>query len=82
MKEQDKFILDINSYKEKRDKNLERLAKRIAREVITTKVDVKLDNMNSYERKVIHNKLSSWKDVKTHSEGEGSERVLIVEPKE
>ena len=33
-----KFIIDVNEYKEKREHNLERLAKRIAREVATTKV--------------------------------------------
>ena len=41
-----------------------------------------ITNLNSYERKIIHNKLSSWKDVTTHSEGEGQERVLIIEYKE
>ena len=65
-----KFILDINSYKEKRDKNLERLAKKVAREVATTKVEAKLDSMNSYERRIIHNALGNIKKVYTESEGE------------
>ena len=53
------IILDVENYKEKQEKNLERLAKRIAREVATTKVDVKLENMNSYERRIVHNILSN-----------------------
>ena len=77
-----KFILDINAYKEKRDKNLERLAKRIAREVGTTKVEAKLDPMNSYERRIIHNALTNSKRVYTESEGEEPNRYVVIKPKE
>ena len=77
-----KFILDINSYKEKRDKNLERLAKKVAREVATTKVEAKLDSMNSYERRIIHNALGNSKKVYTESEGEEPNRYVVIKPKE
>ena len=77
-----KFILDINSYKEKRDKNLERLAKNIAREVAKTKVEAKLDSMNSYERRIIHNALTNNKKVYTESEGEEPNRYVVIKPKE
>ena len=77
-----KFILDINAYKEKRDKNLERLAKRIAREVASTKVEAKLDSMNSYERRIIHNALTNSKRVYTESEGEEPNRYVVIKPKE
>ena len=77
-----KFILDINAYKEKRDKNLERLAKRIAREVAQTQVEAKLDSMNSYERRIIHNALTNNKKVYTESEGEEPNRYVVIKPKE
>ena len=76
-----KIMLDVENYKDKRITNLERLAKRTAREVAKTKIPVKLRYMNAYERKVIHNKLSEWHDVKTHSEGVEPRRYVIVEPK-
>lgn len=72
------IILDVENYKENQEKKLERLAKRIAREVITTKVDVKLDNMNSYERRIIHNTLSNNKKVSTISEGEEPNRHVVI----
>ena len=72
------IILDVENYKENQEKKLERLAKKIAREVITTKVDVKLDNMNSYERRIIHNTLSNNKKVSTISEGEEPNRHVII----
>jgi spoIIIJ-associated protein len=75
-----KFILDINAYKEKRDKSLERLAKRVAREVAQTQVEAKLDSMNSYERRIIHNILTNFKGVYTESEGEEPNRYVVIKP--
>lgn len=72
------IILDVENYKEHQEKKLERLAKRIAREVIQSKMDVKLDNMNSYERRIIHNTLSNNKKVTTISEGEEPNRHVVV----
>lgn len=76
-----KFILDVNSYKEKRDEHLEHLAKKIAREVARTKIEVKMDSMNSYERRVIHNALTNNKKVYTESVGEEPNRCVVVKPK-
>ena len=76
-----KFIIDVNEYKEKREQSLERLAKKIAREVAQTKVEVKLDSMNSYERRIIHNTLTNNKRVYTESEGEEPNRYVVVKPK-
>lgn len=76
------LILDVENYKEKQVKYLERLAKNIARDVARTKVEVALENMNSYERRVIHNILSESKTVYTISEGEEPNRHVVVKPKE
>ena len=77
-----KFIIDINAYKEKREKQLEQLAKKIAREVAQSKIEVKMDSMNSYERRIIHNILTNNKKVYTESEGEEPNRYVVVKPKE
>ena len=77
-----KFNIDVNEYKEKREKSLERLAKRIAREVRTTKIEAKLDAMNSYERRIIHNALTNYKGIFTESEGEEPNRCVVIKPKE
>ncbi len=77
-----KFLIDVNSYKEKHDKQLERLAKNIAREVKGSKVEAKLDSMNSYERRIIHNTLSKNKYVYTESVGEEPNRCVVIKPKE
>ena len=73
--------VDVGDYRKNRDEKLEKLAVRVGREVARTKIPVKLRYMNAYERKIIHNKLSSWRDVKTHSEGVEPRRYVVVEPK-
>lgn len=74
--------LDIENYRDKKINNLERTAKRIAREVSRTKVEAKLDRMNSYERRIIHNVLSNNKYVYTESAGVEPNRYVVIKPKE
>lgn len=76
------IIIDVENYKEKRIKNLEYLAKKVAKEVAHTKVETKLDPMNSYERRTIHNVLSQNKYVYTESEGVEPNRYVVIKPKE
>ncbi len=73
--------LDVGSYKSNRAHQLEILATKTAKEVAKTKISVKLKPMNSYERRVIHEKLSEWRDVYTESEGEGETRAIVIKPK-
>lgn len=74
------ITLDVENYKEKRIKNLEYLAKKVAREVRSTKVEATLENMNSFERRVVHNVLTNFKGVSTISEGEEPNRHIIIKP--
>lgn len=75
-----KFTLDVSDYKEKIERHLEYLAKKSAREVVRTKAPVILDNMTSYERRIIHNTLTDFKGVKTESEGEEPNRHVVIKP--
>ena len=75
-----KINLDVSNYKEKIQKSIERLAKTTAREVAKTKIPVALDNMTSYERRIVHNVLTDFKGVKTESEGEEPNRHVVIKP--
>ena len=77
-----KIILDIENYKEKKVSHLERTVRQIAREVAKTKVEAKLDKMNSYERRIVHNCLSKNRYVYTESIGEEPNRCVVIKPKE
>lgn len=76
------IILDVENYKEKKVKNIEYLAKKTAREVAKTKVEVKLDSMNSYERRIVHSVLADDKYVYTESVGEEPNRCVVIKLKE
>ena len=72
--------LDVENYREKREKRLISMAKRLAKEVSKTKVEVHLENMNAYDRRIIHNALTNFKDVVTSSEGEEPNRHIVIKP--
>lgn len=76
------ILLDVENYKEKKISQLERNAKKIAHEVQKTKIDVSLDNMNSYERRIIHNALANFKNISTLSDGEEPNRHIVIRYKE
>ena len=73
-----RLILDIEGYKEKREKTLEDLAEKVAKTVIKTRKPVKLEPMQAYERKIIHSKLQENSKVKTESIGEEPYRRIVV----
>ena len=72
------IILDVENYKDKQIKRLERLAKNVAREVKHTGVEIAMDNMNSYERRIVHNIISKFDGITTKSEGEEPNRHIVV----
>jgi len=74
--------IDVNDYKQQRKSRLEKLAKYTAKDVARSQIEVKLDPMNSYERRIIHNILSESKDVTTVSYGEEPNRYVVIKPKE
>ena len=76
-----RFFIDVNNYKEKSDKHIEQLAKKLAREVKETKIEVKMDRMNSYQRRIVHNTLTNNKYVYTESTGEEPNRCVVIKPR-
>lgn len=73
--------VDIGNYNENRKRQLEIIATKSAKEVVETNIPVTLDPMNGYERRIIHTKLSEWRDVTTESIGEGANRAIVIKPK-
>lgn len=77
-KEKVKVLLNIGGYREKREKDLQNLAVKIAGTVIKTRKDITLEPMTAYERKIIHTKLQENERVKTFSVGEEPYRKVVV----
>lgn len=76
-----RVFLDIGGYQANKKKQLEILATKTAKQVAFSGVEAKLEPMNSFNRRIVHAKLSEWRDVYTESEGEGEERRVVIKPK-
>lgn len=72
------ILIDINNYKEDRYRKVKAMAIRIAKNVRRTKIDAVLDPLPNDERKVIHQALTNFDNIKTESEGEGRNRHLVI----
>lgn len=75
------FVLDVSEYKEKQQFFIERAAKKTAKEVARTKIEAKLEPMNSYERRIVHNVLTNFRGIYTESEGVEPHRYVVIKPK-
>ena len=71
--------LDINGYRETRYKKVSAMAKRLGKQVLRTKIAVKLDPLPADERKVVHQTIADFnKHLKTESQGEGKDRFTTI----
>ncbi len=73
-----RILLDINGYKDNKYEKLERLARKLARDVQKTKTTYTFDPMPADERRAIHNALNGWRNIKTESIGEGTHRQVQI----
>ena len=72
------LTIDVEKYRQKQDYFLEKNEKKIAREVTLSKIDIKLDPMNAYDRKIVHSALQNFKYIKTESEGKEPNRCVVI----
>lgn len=73
-----KVNLDVSNYRLKKEQLFEKDIKRIINEVLKTKTDTKLDYMNSYNRRIVHNISSNYYNIETESFGEEPQRYVVI----
>ena len=71
-------LLDVEDYRERRQKTLESLAKRMAGKVKRTGKPEKLEPMNAADRRIIHLTLQDDPSITTESEGEVPYRAVVI----
>lgn len=74
-----RVLIDAEGYRNRREKTLERLAKRLANKVMMTRRKVMLEPMPPHERRIIHMTLRGDSRVKTYSEGKEPYRKVMIE---
>lgn len=74
------LFFDVNNYRQERERLITELARAAAKKVLSTKTEVLLPAMNSYERRLVHVELAVHPEVTTESMGAGKERYVIIKP--
>ena len=74
-----RVYIDIEHYRSRREDTLVSMAKRMAEKAISYKRSVKLEPMNAYERRIIHNALNGVNHIGTHSVGDEPNRYLVID---
>ncbi len=73
------ILVNVNDYREKQKERLEELATQFAEKAKATKEPAYIRGLSSYERKMIHEYITSnHPDLTTYSVGEGKDRQLVV----
>jgi spoIIIJ-associated protein len=75
-----KIIIDIKDYRKKNLEKIREIALRMANKAVKEGRKIALRPMPSYERKIIHNLLSSVKNIKTQSRDDEPNRRIIIYP--
>lgn len=72
------IIVDVESYKSRREEQLKRLAQRLAEQATQQRRTLSLEPMPANERRIVHLTLRDHPDVLTESVGEGEFRKVTI----
>jgi spoIIIJ-associated protein len=75
------LIVDVEGYKERREKTLRQLALRMAERVASSRKPLSLEPMPANERRIIHLALRDHPAVTTESVGQGEDRKVTLYPR-
>ncbi len=76
------LIVDVEGHRDRRQRQLQQLARRMAEQVIKTGRKLTLEPMPASERRIIHMELRDHPAVTTQSAGEEPHRKVTILPKE
>ena len=75
-----RISINIGNYREKREKTLEILGRKLAFKAFKTGVKTSLEPMNPYERRIIHTAVKKVRGATSWSEGENHQRHAMIGP--
>jgi spoIIIJ-associated protein len=74
-------VIDVEGYRARRERQLRRLARRMADQAIELNRTMVLEPMPASERRIIHLELRDHPGVSTESTGEGTQRKVTIIPR-
>ena len=75
-----RISINIGNYREKREKTLEILGRKLAFKACKTGQKTSLEPMNPYERRIIHTAVQKVRGATSWSEGENLQRHVVIGP--
>jgi spoIIIJ-associated protein len=75
-----RVLVDVNDYRKRREDRLIEQAREIAERVQRTGSEERLEPMNAYQRKLVHDVVGELDGVESVSEGVDPERYVVVRP--
>ncbi len=76
-----KLEIDVEGFKEKRNKTLRELGRKMAEKCIKNRKIIRLNPMPPKERKIIHEILNKYSELETYSEGRDPKRYIVIKYK-
>lgn len=76
----DRILVDVAGYRERRAAALQRFAREVGTEVVSTQAQRALEPMSAADRKVVHDTINEMDGVTTRSEGEDPKRYVLIVP--
>ena len=76
-----RVTLDAAGYRARRVVILEALARECVENVLERQEECELDPLPAHERRIVHNILSEYPEIRTYSEGEDPDRRVIIAPR-
>lgn len=73
-------VIDVEGYKSRQREKIESIAYSTARRAVSQGRSISMRPMTPYERRLVHIALKNDPKVETESEGEGSDRHVVVFP--
>ena len=74
-----RLMLDIEGFRAGRKAELKKLAEKMAEKAKTTGASIKLEPMNAFERKIIHDTIQDL-GLTSESDGEDPDRYVVIYP--
>ena len=75
-----KITINTGNYREKREKTLEILGRKLAFKAVKTGMKTSLEPMNPYERRIIHTAVQKVNGATSWSEGDNLQRHVVIGP--
>ena len=75
-----KVSVNVGNYRDKREKTLEILGRKLAFKAVKTGKKTSLEPMNPYERRIIHTAVQKVNGATSWSEGENTARHVVIGP--